>query len=377
MANKPHEMLPKTNHDEQSMQDYLRCWRRHLAQKVLPGAKVIYDKRVRPKFVATEQRDLASLKDVRRAMTQDGYYQFWSAMQRRSQEMMWESVIDPTERQLPELVESFRDAKSDPRFAGSLRLNPSLEIPKYHTAVDIHIQPGAYHSESVEDDVAAGVLYEAGLPIYIDGTMGPHSDGLGENLVRYFQQSHGQQTPKTILDMGCAVGNSTLPWKKAFPDAEVHGIDVAAPCLRYAHARARDLDQAIHFSQQNAERTDFDDESFDLVVSHLVLHETSKPAMTNILKECLRLLRPGGLMLHLDISRGTDLYDQFIFQWETYNNNETFSAFLTGADLPAIGEKAGFEGKKVSAESAPALAFVVDQFQVVEDFSWPVLVGKK
>lgn len=30
---------------------------------------------------------------------------------------------------------------------GNLRLAPALQIPKYHTAVDIHCQPGGYHTE--------------------------------------------------------------------------------------------------------------------------------------------------------------------------------------------------------------------------------------
>ena len=372
---KAHAMLPDTNHDEQAMQDYVRCFRRFLSNQVLPETRKVFEQRVTPAFVKEHGRPPETLKDVRKAMTHNGYYQFWSAMQRRSQEMMWDSVIDPTERQLESLVQQFQNSRTEEK--GSLQLDPNFEVPKYHTAVDIHIQPGGYHSEFTSDDVAAGVLYEGGLPIYIDGMLGPHSDGLGHTLLRFLKEKYPDRKPEKILDMGCAVGNSTLPWKSAFPEAEVHGIDVAAPCLRYAHARANHYDLPIHFSQQNAEHTNFEDDSFDLIISHLVLHETSKPALSNILSECLRLLRPGGLMLHLDISRGKDLYDQFVHQWETYNNNETFSAFLTGADLPGIGVKAGFAQEKISAEEAPALAYFNGEFVVAGDYAWPVLVGQK
>ncbi|MCL6753034.1 methyltransferase domain-containing protein [Nostoc sp. CCCryo 231-06] len=61
-----------------------------------------------------------------------------------------------------------------------------------------------------------------------------------------------------------SIGNSTLPYVDGFPDAEVHAIDVGAPMLRYAHARAESLGKRVHFSQQNAEQTNFPDESFDL-----------------------------------------------------------------------------------------------------------------
>ena len=53
----------------------------------------------------------------------------------------------------------------------------------------------------------------------------------------------------------------------------------------------------MHFSQQNAESTDFESGSFDLVISHIMLHETSKSALVRIMKECRRLLRPGGVIV--------------------------------------------------------------------------------
>ena len=65
------------------------------------------------------------------------------------------------------------------------------------------------------------------------------------------------------------------------------------------------------FSQQNAERTSFDDESMDLVVSHIMLHETSHKAFNNILKESLRLLRPGGIMMHMEQPEDSQFEDRF------------------------------------------------------------------
>ena len=48
--------------------------------------------------------------------------------------------------------------------------------------------------------------------------------------------------PASILDCGCTVGHNTLPWAETFPEAQVTAIDVAAPVLRYAHARAESMD---------------------------------------------------------------------------------------------------------------------------------------
>jgi SAM-dependent methyltransferase len=246
------------------------------------------------------------------------------------------------------------------KVGGSLRLDASLATPRYHTAVDIHCQPGGYHSELTPDDASSGMVYDRGVHLYAMGQMGPYNDDIGASIVLWLQQQHGDFKPRRILDMGCAVGHSTVPYALAFPDAEVHAIDVAAPMLRYAHARAEDLGATIHFSQQNAERTDFADGSFDLIVSHILLHETSNRALQNIIAECQRLLAPGGMMVHAETPpyKDLDAFDAFMLDWDTRNNNEPFWARCHEIDLKDLSRRGGFD---------PALQFeamIPSAFQV-------------
>lgn len=370
-------MLPDKVHDEQARQDFARTFRRFLKTEVMPGNRQVFEDRVEPGFRSANGRTFSDYHEVRRAMTRDPYYQFWSAMQRCSQEMMWDAVIDPIERERDTLVRRFLDIAEENPAGGSLRLDPDLEIPRYHTALDIHLQPGGYHTDFASDDVCAGALYQGGLPIYIDGELGPECDGIGRALLNLVGQKFADVKAHRILDMGCATGNSTLPWARAYGNAEVHAIDVGAPCLRFAHARSECLGVPVHYSQQNAERTDFADETFDLVVSHIMLHETSKPALRNIIAESYRLLRPGGVMLHLDVPRGADPYQQFMSQWETYNNNEVFSAYMTDVDLPQIAAAVGFDEDKVlMAGAAPDEGGVRHAYNP-SGFEWPVLAGVK
>ena len=67
----------------------------------------------------------------------------FSTLLRTSQEMMWSSCQKPVEREFSSLNAVV--AQPAQRAGGSLRLDPVLEIPRYHTAVDIHCQPGGYH----------------------------------------------------------------------------------------------------------------------------------------------------------------------------------------------------------------------------------------
>ena len=394
-AFKHHDMLPTPRHDEQARQDFVAALRGHLSGRLMPGAYQLYERRVAPALRAELGRE-PDEAEIRRAMTREPYYQFWSAMQRRSQEMLWESVIDPTERELPALIERAK-SRAKPamapakapgrtrgkalraagrRVAGSLRLDPTLPLPRYHASVDIHLQPGAYHTDSTADDVAAGVIYDKGLDLYMGGALGAENGLMGETLVAYVKERHPRLQPRRILDMGCAIGNSTVVWARAFPQAEVHGIDVGAPVLRYAHARAEGLGVPVHFSQQDAEGTDFEAGSFDLVVSHIMLHETSKPSLPRIFAECRRLLRPGGLMLHLEIPRGHTVFEQFMHNWESYNNNETFSRYMTRIDLAAEARKGGFSGAQVRVDEF-AMQMSVAQMNYAENFVWKILAGER
>jgi len=373
-----HAMQPVPNLDEQARQDFVSSLRAHLSGRLMPGAYKIYEHRVEPSFRAANGRPPQDHDEVRKAMTQDPFYQFWSAMQRRSQELLWESVIDPTERQLQALIETSKSLASHAGKSGrgSLRLDPTLQLPRYHAAVDIHLQPGGYHTEFTDDDVAAGVVYDKGINLYMGGALGAENNLMGDILLAYLREKHPNFRPKKILDLGCAIGNSSVVWARAFPEAEVYGIDVAAPVLRYAHARAEALGVPVHFSQQNAEKTDFAEGSFDLVLSHIVLHETSKSALPRILGECHRVLEADGLMLHLEIPRGKSIIEKFMHNWESYNNNETFSRFMTLIDLKAEAVKGQFVPERVVVdEFAPKLD--VAQMNYAENFFWKILAARR
>jgi SAM-dependent methyltransferase len=373
-----HAMLPEPSHDEAARQMFVRAFRGHLAAEVAPGSRRVYETVVMPAFEREHGRVPADKYEVRKEMLRQPYYQFWSAMQRASQELMWDSVIDTVERALPDLKRTAENLdRADPEGSpkGSLRLDPMLPIPAYHTGVDIHLQPGAYHTERGAGDVAAGAIYDRGVYLYLGGATGPDNDLLGRILVAYFKANFPDRPVSRLLDMGCAIGNSTLPWADAFAQAEIHGIDVGAPVLRYAHARAEAKGAAVHFSQQNAEQTDFADGSFDLIVSHIMLHETSTAALPRIFAECRRVLKPGGLMLHLEIPRGGDPYSAFMMDWEAYNNNEPFSRQFRETDVVALVSEAGLSHARI--DLAP-VAFGSAQRNYGSAYEgFPVIVGER
>ena len=209
-------------------------------------------------------------------------------------------------------------------------------------------------------------IYDRAVFLYANGRFGNQTQLMGETLVEALRVALPDVRPARILEIGCTVGNSITPYTAAFPEAEIHAIDVAAPCLRYAHARAEALGAAINFSQQNAEKTDFADSSFDLIVSHIFFHETSRTAVDNILAECHRLLKPGGYMAHLDLPRQHHFKDQvesFLHEWEAHNNNETFHKIFKTMSLTERAQHVGFSPQSLETIMTP--------------LNWPLLLGQR
>ncbi len=372
----PHAMLVPAFHDEASRQSFVMDFRRFLGSRVAPANRDIYEAAVRPAHERRHGREPESINEMRRALTANPSYQMYSAMQRRCQEMTWDSVIDSVERELPQLIQKAKSYTGE--TGGTLKLDPELAIARYLTSHDIHLQPGGYHASYCENDVAAGAIYDRGVYLYSMGQRGPRIEYLGRTVIAYFQERYGK-APRRILDMGCTAGNSTIAYKEAFPVAEVFGLDVGDALLRYAHARAESMALPIHFSQQNAEATNFEDESFDLIVSHLLLHETATSAVSNIFAECQRLLAPGGVMLHQDVPRfdGMSPLNEFLASWEVYNNNEVFAGASRRMDVVTAGINAGFPKDKVKLELVPNISPPsITNYNTNLSYV-PVLVGEK
>jgi ubiquinone/menaquinone biosynthesis C-methylase UbiE len=152
--------------------------------------------------------------------------------------------------------------------------------------------------------------------------------------------------------MGCGTGEQTLAYKREFPEAEVHGIDCARPFIRFAHAYAENAGVPIHFAEMDAGSTHFADESFDLIVSIIMFHETSAAQVRAILRECYRLLRPGGLALHLDVPyqpARIPLVRQVTNHWQVRHNGEPFWSGFAALDMKEEAIAAGFAPEEAFA----------------------------
>ncbi len=148
--------------------------------------------------------------------------------------------------------------------------------------------------------------------------------------------------------MGCGIGQLSVALKERFPDAEVWGVEVGGPMVRYGHMRAVDQVVNMNFVQGLAEATEFPDNHFDIVTSFLLHHEIPEQASRDVFAEAHRVLRPGGLYFPQDIYTGGygglsgpfSLYQE----WKNHRwNNEVWWYEYKGLDFAGDMKRVGFD----------------------------------
>lgn len=344
-----HGVSPQPSHDEIARFNFLANFNKFLSGALGPGNKLTYDKRVQPAFQKEHGRAPNDRFEIRHAMNKDPFHTFWSALKRNSMEMRQQNGRAMVLRQIDELNAKARQYNEG---RDTLELNREIEVPRYQNAVDIHCMPGSYHGEELAGDVSAGANYDCGIFATTAGGLGALSDGGGAALVKWIKQQRPGWEPRRVLDIGTTVGHNIVPLALAFPNCEFIAIDTAAPILRYAHARAQSLGATnIKFIQANAEDLSrWEDGTFDWVQTTMFLHETSGKALPKIIAEGYRVLADGGLMFHLEQPEYSDempLYEQFIRDWDAFNNNEPFWSSMHALDMKTVMIEAGFAANEL------------------------------
>jgi ubiquinone/menaquinone biosynthesis C-methylase UbiE len=96
----------------------------------------------------------------------------------------------------------------------------------------------------------------------------------------------------TSLELGCGTGFFTLNLKLAGVIEEGHVTDLSPGMVDVARRNAHNLGFEIEGRVADAEQLPYDDNTFDIVIGHAVLHHI--PDLDLAFQEVLRVLKPGG-----------------------------------------------------------------------------------
>jgi len=282
-------------------------------------------------------------------------FKWYSSLRCATQELVWQSILTAIAAD-PESVERI-NSPSEASHGGSLTLDATVQLPAYSEAMDVHLMPGNYQGSG---DAEAGVVYDNGLEVFSFGVMGKNLDDIGHSMANYTRLKWPALNPELIVDVGCTIGHNTLPWKQAFPDAEVHGLDIASSCLKYGHARAEAFGVPIHFRQAGCDALPYEDDSVDIVFSSMFLHELPTHLIKAFFKEAHRILKPGGVLINMELPPNDALgaYDAFYLDWDCFYNNEPFYKEFRDLSYTGLCTYAGFAADDFFQATMPRFTYI-------------------
>ncbi len=339
--------------DEQAALDFVLALRRRWADTVYP--------RLRAEFDARGGETGRSAAEVAGAVHALPAYGWFAWLERGSQKMLWRACLDAVgQGQAPAPGTEWRGG-----------FDPAFPLPEWYTDWDIHLQPGGVWSSR-----AAAQVYELGAQELV--MMGENDDYKFHRL--FVETALPRRDYRRIADLGCGFGKSAWPLKRQFPNAEVVGVDLSAPCLEMAAERsaARGLD--IAFRQADATATGLEGGSYDLATSTMLVHELPLDVLPALFAEAAFLLAAGGVLAFLDFQPTGDGFRDLAMIEHSSRNNEPFMAPMMAADLIAMARDAGLEDVHWTAFDERARGELdSDRWPVRSEwhFPWAVLDARK
>jgi ubiquinone/menaquinone biosynthesis C-methylase UbiE len=160
-----------------------------------------------------------------------------------------------------------------------------------------------------------------------------------------------------ILDIGCGTGTLAIMVKEIHPNAEVAGLDPDAKVLGIARAKGANTGTESILIQGMSCEIPCSNNSFDRVLSSLMLHHLSTTNKDRTFKEAFRVLRPRGELHIVDFGPPRSLYCRLVAP--LLGTSKEMSANIKGL-LPELLRSAGFVGVRETGQMttiAGALSF--------------------
>lgn len=319
--------------DDASYLDFIEGIRTFSTDRLGPALAERYQA-LEADFEARTGRKPASVEEIRAELKALPILQTHQRLFRSTQDMRAAMLLETYGKREVELIGEL-DA-FEGRGPGRLILDPTLKLPDYYTAVYFHNQPGGYFNHPL-----AGYIYHYGTKLLFGGKN--DDDSLQRGMVNSVPLPADGRVSR-VVDLACAAGQSTTAWKQRLPQADVWGIDIAAPMLRYAHKRAVEMDLDITFAQMAAENLTLPDNSVDIVHCFILFHEVPVDVGVEVLRQVHRVLRPGGLFSVMDVGQAPQWtpLDAYLREFIMTDNAEPYERGWAHWDFPGALREVGF-----------------------------------
>lgn len=253
------------------------------------------------------------------------------------QRMVAEGIYDrgiPAAEEMRPMLDDQTATPVDLSQAGTLELNPELDVPTSYNGVEWHLMPGGWDGYDL-----SGVMFMSGVSPFIFSRGGYAAVPVGTDIMRqredFLDQLPDDLTYRRVYDFGCAGSGLLSMVRRRFPDAELAGCDLSASLLRGGHMMDARMGLGVALKQESATATSEPDNHYDAALSYAVLHEMDDRIARESLEEMFRILAPGGVLLISDPGplRALSPYQAALYDWETDHREEPFFSASIRRDL--------------------------------------------
>jgi ubiquinone/menaquinone biosynthesis C-methylase UbiE len=161
-------------------------------------------------------------------------------------------------------------------------------LPDYYSR-NFHFQTDGYLSEK------SAQIYDHQVEILFNGT----AQTMRRLTLPPLRDVFSPKDEIEILDVACGPGSLTRDLALTFPKARITALDLSFPYLKEAQRRLHKFPR-VNFLQGNAEKLPFKDHSFDAITCSFLFHELPQQNRKLVLQDCLRVLKPNGVLSLVD-----------------------------------------------------------------------------
>ncbi len=162
-----------------------------------------------------------------------------------------------------------------------------------------------------------------------------------------------------VLEVGCGTGDVAIAaCAPAGPGGSVSAIDAGPEMIAVARAKATRAEVTVDFRVEPIEALTYPDDTFDIVLSSLMMHHLPDDLKRQGLVEIARVLKPGGRLLIVDVKRPSSRLGRGLSVLMMHGRLKTGIQ-----NLPAMLTDAGYIAIEAGATDFHTLGFVRGQLR--------------